>query len=270
MHGIAGCAACSAARCAADGVSIQHPWHCARSLLQDSYRVIGPQMGDITADIRAAMMRAAMQAFGSLFHLQASVCVCGVRRCTCVVQRMLYSHAILRRNCWSRFLQLAVQRWQTRALCTSRSTSPSYQQHRRPSSSQVAQSLPRRLQPCLRFWPLSPAAVRTQPLQPPCSSIRGSVATALQRLRRLLPCVDFRYALHQWTTTIPLSLSQPHASRRRIRPFSLSQPQATTALTVNVSVRIALVQARRLAGLQLDTAAALANNHTISTGEVMA
>ena len=182
----------------------------------------------------------------------------------------LRSHAILRRDCWSRFLQLAVQWWQTRALCTSRSTSPSHQQRRRPSSSQVAQSLPRRLQPCLRFWPLSPAAVRTQPLQPPCSSIRGSVATALQRLRRLLPCVDFRYALHQWTTTIPLNLSQPYASRRRIRPFSPSQPQATTALTVKVSVRIALVQARRLAGRQLDTAAALANNHTISTGEVMA
>ena len=42
------------------------------SLLQDSYRVIGPQMGNITADIRAAMMRAAMQAFSSLFHLQVS------------------------------------------------------------------------------------------------------------------------------------------------------------------------------------------------------
>ena len=55
-------------------------------LLQDSYRVIGPQMGDITADIRAAMMRAAMQAYSSLFHLQASVCTCCVwHLCTCVL-----------------------------------------------------------------------------------------------------------------------------------------------------------------------------------------
>ena len=41
-------------------------------MLQDSYRVIGPQMGNITSDIKAAMMRAAVQAYGSLFHLQVS------------------------------------------------------------------------------------------------------------------------------------------------------------------------------------------------------
>lgn len=40
--------------------------------LQDSYRVIGPQMGNLTSGIKAAMMRAAMQAYSSLFHLQVS------------------------------------------------------------------------------------------------------------------------------------------------------------------------------------------------------